>query len=207
MRTTRRTVVRPVAGLLVVLGLLLFSACGQPPPDPTANAPQTAMRLADTWVAALPAYAAATPAADAFVPALTQGGDDEKTLRVVRRAGSIGDGVAKMQAGLEAWVTQALTDLPAQTGPRDLVALRTVGLAAGRAQGHLSRAADDLGKPDDPIDEAQLATLFSGAGQSGAPRLAALTDAYAWALEPWTTTDGVPRTSAQLTQTLRAGPP
>ncbi len=208
MRTTRRTSDRPRALLLlVVLGLLMVSGCGQPPPDPAANAPQTAMRLADTWVAALPAYAATTPAADAFVPGLTQGGEDQETLRVVRRAGSIGDGIAQMQTGLESWVTQALKDLPAQTGRQDLVALRTVGLAAGRAQGHLGRAAEDLGKADAAIDEARLASLFSSAGQSGPPRLAALTDAYVWALAPWTTPGAKPHTSAELAQTLRSGPP
>lgn len=189
--------------LAVVLGLLL-TACGPPPVEVDANDPQTAMRLADQWVAALPAYAETTRAADAFLPALTDAEGDAEAVAVVRRAGSVGDGVQRMQEGLEAWVEQSLR---ATSGAAGLTGVRTVGLAAGRAQGHLQRAADALGKDVTVLDDTRLRALAAKAGVTSTAGVDALVAAYTWAVAPYATPDAPAHTTAQLRQALRSGPP
>ena len=202
-RPTSRPLLLPAALLSVVLGLLL-TACGPPPVEDDANDPQTAMRLADQWVAALPAYAEATRADDAFLPALTDAGGDAEAVAVVRRAGSVGDGVQRMQAGLEAWVEQSLR---ATSGDAGLTGVRTVGLAAGRAEGHLQRAADALGKDLTVLDDTSLRSLATKAGVTGSAGVDALVAAYTWAVAPYATPDGPAHTTAELRQALRSGPP
>lgn len=192
-----------LAGLLGVLALVV-SACGAPPVEVDANDPQTAMRLADQWVQGLPAYAATTRAPDAFVPALTEATGDEKAVAVVRRAGSVGDGVSRMQRGLRAWVEQSLRSTAGETGPGGV---RVVGLSAARAQGHLQRAAAALGRPSTPIDDATIRSLGRQAGITRAARLQALAAAYAWGLAPYATADAPAHPAAELRRTLRSGPP
>lgn len=189
--------------LAVVLGLLL-TACGPPPVEVDANDPQTAMRLADQWVAALPAYAETTRAGDAFLPALTDAGGDAEAVAVVRRAGSVGAGVQRMQAGLVAWVEQSLR---ASSGVAGLTGVRTVGLAAGRAQGHLQRAADALGQDLTVLDDTTLRALAAKAGVTATAGVDALVAAYTWALAPYATPDAPAHTTAELRQALRSGPP
>ncbi len=202
-RPTPRPLLLPAALLSVLLGLLL-TACGPPPVEVDANDPQTAMRLADQWVAALPAYAETTRADDAFLPALTDAGGDAEAVAVVRRAGSVGDGVQRMQTGLEAWVERSLR---ATSGAAGLTGVRTVGLAAGRAQGHLQRAADALGKDLTVLDDTSLRSLATKAGVTRSADVDALVAAYTWAVAPYATPDGPARTTAELRQALRSGPP
>ena len=196
----------PARGLIGLLGVLalLVSACGAPPVEVDANDPQTAMRLADQWVQGLPAYAATTRAPDAFVPALTEAGGDEKAVAVVRRAGSVGDGASRMQQGLQAWVERSLQTASRGTG---LAGVREVGLSAARAQGHLQRAARALDEPITPIDDAAIRSLAREAGIVQTARLDALVATYTWALAPYATADGRAHTTAELRQALRAAPP
>ena len=205
----RQRALRPALLLLGALAVLLgglLTACGPPPVEVDANAPQVAERLAATWVAALPTYAATEPDPDpdAFVPSLTQAEGDADAVRVVRRAGQDGDGIRRMQGGYEAWLEQELREAAA-TG--DVVALRAAGLAGGRAQGHLRRAAVALGKPDPSLDSAGLADLAARAGVTDARQLTTFTEAWTWAVRPFATADGATYSSAQLRRALASGPP